>query len=152
MTLHRARSSPQRNLVIPTSTSCLISRRSHKCALLTLLSNTTSPTTSSLRVLQSPLVPDAWHQNDSRSPEKSLSTCCSWELSVPHPVSGLLPCTWCQRRPQVIGVHVAIIVHSIASPFQTAILSHTSKIFLPPSKVLPSSPSWTWYVPTIRFL
>ena len=40
---------------------------------------------------QSPLVPDAWHQKDLRSPEKSLSTCCSWELSVPVP--GLPPCT-----------------------------------------------------------
>ena len=38
----------------------------HKCAPLTAPSSTTSPTTSSPQVPQSPLVPDAWHQNDCR--------------------------------------------------------------------------------------
>ena len=64
-----------------------------------------------------------------------MSTCYSWELSVPRPAPCLLLYTWCPRRPRGTGARVVIIAQRTASPFQIAIPSRIFMISRPSYKV-----------------
>ena len=84
---------------------------SRRCVRPTRLSNTISRTTLRPQILQPSPAQDAWHQNGCRSPERSLSTCCSWGLYAPPLDPGFPPCTWCRRKLLETGGPVVIIAH-----------------------------------------
>ena len=73
---------------------------------------------------QSPPGPTALLQNDSRSHAGSSSTCYSLASFAHHPATGLLPCTWCQRKRPETGALVVTIAPSTVLRLQIASLPY----------------------------
>ena len=84
------------------------------------------------------------HQTVSAWPSKSFNICFSLASSDPLLVPGLPHFTWYPRRLWVTGDPVVTIVLLIVQQYQIVIPFLTCMTFLPPYRVPPFFPSWTW--------